>query len=317
MNCLETLRKELANVEHILRAVPFTDSCKVDQAHFLNIYELTYEEIIKLNEEGIKFPIDSNKLLKLGISLGNLIKSMQSDEELYIQQKQQQQQRLFMSSLDPKVRTLNASSTNNEPYNPFKDSSSNSFMLSDTKQPTYQIKFIRNLLSILKNFDIGTNYSTNPLNLKLQEVSSNSSNTTLSQYDVSTSPIKLNSNQLLIEKLEINIDLDTLFIYKIVIQLIQRIYTNIEKHLLHIAETSSNNEEIPAYSTNTRLSVFSTNSSNSVPSLDGTDEYFKLLKQAISKITNGLIDPFTRLIIEKIVQPSITGQVNSFVNSLA
>lgn len=305
MSCFDTLRKEQANLEHLLRTIPFNDNCSVDSKHFLNIYQLTHDDMLKLNETDVKFPMDSNKLLKLGISLGNLIKSLQHDEELYMQQKQQQQQRLIMNSLDPKARKFNANPRHNEPYNPFKEQSFNDLsIMNETTQPVYQIRFIRNLLSILKNFDIG-NYSVSQ---KLQEVSNNS---TSNQYDVSTSPIKLNSNQLLIEKLEININLDTLFIYKIIIQLILNIYVNIERNLLHIRETSSNNEEIPSNSLKANSPVRSANSGAPV------DEYHKLLKQAINKISNGLIDPFTRLIINRIVLPSINGQVNSFLNSLA
>mmetsp|Transcript_5043 Transcript_5043/g.5602 ORF Transcript_5043/g.5602 Transcript_5043/m.5602 type:complete len:311 (-) Transcript_5043:5946-6878(-) len=310
MNCFDTLRKEHANIEHLLGTIPFNDSCSVDSKHFLNIYQLTHDDMLKLNENDVKFPMDSNKLLKLGISLGNLIKSLQHDEEIYTQQKQQQQQKLFMNSLDPKARKINAKPSNNEPYNPFKEQSlsDSPVYMNETSQPIYQIKFIRNLLSILKNFDIG-NYSVSQ---KLQEVSS--SNSTLNQYDVSTSPVKLNSNQLLIEKLEININLDTLFIYKIILQLFLKIYANIERHLLHLGETSSNNEEIPSNLLIANPPVPSANHNNPGTSVG---EYHKLLKQAVNKISNGLIDPFTRLIINRIVLPSINGQVNSFLNSLA
>jgi hypothetical protein len=314
MNSFDTLRKEQANIEHLLRTIPFNDNCSVDSKHFLNIYQLTYEDMLKLNGNDVKFPIDSNKLLKLGISLGNLIKSLQYDEEAYSQQKQQQQQRLFMNSLDPKARKINPNPRNNEPYNPFRDQQYNySTNNTDTSQPIYQLKFIRNLLSILKNFDIGNNYSVSQ---KLQDVSLNSSNATMNQYDVSTSPIKLNSNQLLIEKLEININLDTIFIYKMIIQLFQEIYANIEKHLLHVRQASSNNEEIPNNSPKANPAVFSPDSNNTGSSGAPVDEYDKLLKNAINKVSNGLIDPFTRLIINQVVLPSINGQVNNFLSSL-
>ena len=69
MNSFDTLRKEQANIEHLLRTIPFNDNCSVDSKHFLNIYQLTYEDMLKLNGNDVKFPIDSNKLLKLGISL--------------------------------------------------------------------------------------------------------------------------------------------------------------------------------------------------------------------------------------------------------
>lgn len=315
MNSFDILRKEQANIEHLLRTIPFNDNCSVDSKHFLNIYQLTHEDMLKLNGNDVKFPIDSNKLLKLGISLGNLIKSLQFDEEAYSQQKQQQQQRLFMNSLDPKARKINTNPSNKEPYNPFKDQQPNDSTnnAGNTIQPIYQIKFIRNLSSILKNFDIGNNYSVSQ---KLQEVSSNSSNVTLNQYDVSTSPIKLNSNQLLIEKLEININLDTIFIYKIIIQLILKIYANIEKHLLHIRQARSNNEEIRSNPPKANPAVFSPTPNNTGSSGAPVDEYDKLLKNAINKISNGLIDPFTRLIINQVVLPSINGQVNNFLSSL-
>ena len=53
---------------------------------------------MKLNEQPLKFPVDANKLLKLGISLGNLIRTLQIDEESY--QQQHNQQRQFLQNLN-------------------------------------------------------------------------------------------------------------------------------------------------------------------------------------------------------------------------
>lgn len=101
-----------------------------------------------------------------------------------------------------------------------------------------------------------------------------------------------------------------------IIQLFQEIYANIEKHLLHVRQASSNNEEIPNNSPKANPAVFSPDSNNTGSSGAPVDEYDKLLKNAINKVSNGLIDPFTRLIINQVVLPSINGQVNNFLSSL-
>lgn len=320
MNHIETLGKEKANIKHLIESIPFNQKSTVDGAHFLNIYQLTYEDIVKLNEENEKFPIDSNKLLKLGISLGNLIKSLQLDEELYTQQQQlQQQQKQFMTNMNnigPKTPRGLPNDRDNENQNPFNviNSSDNT---SSTSQPTYQVKFMKNLLSILKNFDIGSTYSMNQINLKLQAVLSNTSSSTLGQNNVTTSPIKLNSKQLLIEKLEISIKLDTLFIYKIIIELILKIYTIIEKHLL-TSENANNgyNDEAQNNAPGSQSPSIFSSSSNGSDASPQINEYYKIMNQVMNRISSGVTDPFIRVILTQIIHPSINDQVDSYISTL-
>ncbi|RCK66566.1 hypothetical protein Cantr_03599 [Candida viswanathii] len=65
---------------------------------------------MKLNQQPAKFPVDANKLLKLGISLGNLIKTLQIDEESY--QQQHSQQRQLLSNLNNTRSSYGAQGSN-------------------------------------------------------------------------------------------------------------------------------------------------------------------------------------------------------------
>lgn len=305
MTLQEMLTQELDTFNELLVTIPFTDG-EMDR-YFLNIYKLNYKELSKyLGTNG--FPIDSNKLLKLSISLGNLLKSLQLDEEMYVQQQQQQNQ------LNNKLNNLKGPGTSNysNPSNTTSTTSIDPFgspkhfinSFPTTNQPLYQIKFLKNLLIILKNFDIGN--SSGRAN-KLD------SSSTLNQYN---SPIKLNSKQLLIEKLEINISLDCLFIYKTLLQLLIRIYIILRDHIDNLDNLENGGGGFSRDSTSGEISsIFSSNSNNSNDSYITNEEYFKILNQILGKISTGLIEPLLKYLLQ-FLHGNISNEFNSLINSL-
>lgn len=298
------LTREINAINHILATVPFRSTLDT-LPFFLDTYKLCYDDMEPINDAD-KFPIEPNKLLKLGISLGNLVKSLRLDEEIH--QEQQQRQSLFIASLNqsvsrhPSVNHSLASirspqSGYYDPYDPFHLERPVSMVIHSEPTPSSQsvqhVKFIKNLLLLLKNFDIGSAASG-----KLNDLSSKASNLSLAK---NLSPIKLNSRQLLIEKLEINIALDVLFIYKITIQLVLSIYTTIQTHLAGLDLGSGDDK-----GNLENLSIFSSNSLNSSSdSLISADEYFKILNNILARISAGLIEPFLLLMLQEVVKPGI------------
>ncbi|EGV60219.1 hypothetical protein CANTEDRAFT_132053 [Yamadazyma tenuis ATCC 10573] len=282
-----------------MESIPFTDVTPT--AKFLNVYKLNYKELHKFAQSN-PFPLGSNKLLKLCISLGNLFKSYQLDEEMHNQSKQQQNtinNKLGIQATGSYRQTSSSS-------NPFE--SPKHFLNSNptTTQPLYQIKFIKNLLVILKNFDIGFTLKDN-----------SQSSTTLNQY--ANSPIKLNSRQLLIEKLEINITLDTLFIFKNLLMILAKILGILRQHLIMNNELGLFNTTTTSVnsSINEQSSIFSSNSasSNSSDSFISIDEYVKILNQILGRLSNGLIEPFLKYMLT-FVRGSVQSEFKTLITSL-
>lgn len=144
---------------------------------------------------------------------------------------------------------------------------------------------------------------------------SNGSNTS----SANMSPIKLNSKQLLIEKLEININLDNLFIYKITLKLILEIFHILKQNLINT--TSKLNDPSFAmtptkYDFDESSSIFSLNSSTSQDSSLTNDEYYKLLSVAILRISHGIVQPFVILIYREFAETKISDDFTQLINSL-
>lgn len=357
---ITTLDEEINYIQDLLQSIPFSSD---RTTHFLKVYKISHQELMKLNEQPLKFPVDANKLLKLGISLGNLIRTLQIDEESYQQQHNQQGQ--FLQNLNnAKNSGINSGNNSNNGTrvsstvsDPFRDStilqppplkhiinsnnsSNTNFLSPNVSQPPYQIRFIKNLVNILKNFDIGprndfvqssatlnqsgnnngtTNRDSVSSNQSIfytpQRVMSNGSNTS----SANMSPIKLNSKQLLIEKLEININLDNLFIYKITLKLILEIFHILKQNLINT--TSKLNDPSFAmtptkYDFDESSSIFSLNSSTSQDSSLTNDEYYKLLSVAILRISHGIVQPFVILIYREFAETKISDDFTQLINSL-
>ncbi|KAI3404004.1 hypothetical protein KGF56_003163 [Candida oxycetoniae] len=347
--CCSLIDAEVEHVQGILNSISFNS----DRAtYFLKIYKITYEELMKLNEQPYKFPIEANKLLKLSISLGNLLKTLQMDEEDF--QHQRQQQRQFLSKLNGKnadtntnananANTTGGNSKLNSAEDPFSSGKQSQFparhvIHSDSSQTLqnqpHQMRFVKNLLTILKNFDIDeprvvsySDYSSNNRESMgsfasaphtPQRIFSNGSNGST----VITSPIKLNSKQLLIEKLEINIDLDILFIYKVLFKLILEIYAKIRQNLIQlnengVVETTSSSKASPSPSPHDEnLSIFSTRTSVSQESNQDSEEYLKAFNNVLNRISHGIVQPFASLIYVEIVEPKINDNFTRLINNL-
>lgn len=352
---MSMIDKEIDHFEEILESVPFNSDCS---KLFLRVYELSYDRLIQLNNHPNKFPIEGSKLLKLGISFGNLIRTYETEQALF--EHQQQQQQNFMQNMKktnvarpksritpPELATGTQNTDKDEPNAYSSDSIPNGMMHS------YQVRFLRNLASILKSFDITymdstvltpsqTRLSTGSANRKSTSMSSlprtpprpPSTATQISQTSgtstVNYSPIKLTLGQLLIEKLEININLDSLFTYKIVFKLLLKIFgilrksiivNGIEKLSLEVSpRTSSLLASAPAGNSDSGAwessSIFSLNSLHSQDSLMTAEEYLKLLHQVIRQISYGMMEPFILMIYHEIVEPEIHNGFGSLLDNL-
>ena len=311
------IAREINAINHILATVPFRNT-SAPLPYFLDTYKLQYEDMVPINDAN-KFPIEPNKLLKLGISLGNLIKTLKLDEEMH--QEQQQRQSLFIASLNnsvsrhPSVNHSLASikspvSGYYDPYDPFHGERQSSTVTNSANNQSLQhVKFVKNLLLLLKNFDIGTTTSAGK---KLHELSSKASNLSLSK---NSSPIKLNSRQLLIEKLEINISLDVLFIYKITMQLVLSIYVTLQSHIAGADLSSSTDDKSSIMESSSIFSSNSLNSSND--SILSADEYVRILHNILARISTGLIEPFLQLMLLEVVKPGLHQGFQTLVDRLS
>lgn len=310
---------------------------------------------MQLNQQPAKFPVDANKLLKLGISLGNLIKTLQIDEESY--QQQNSQQRQLLSNLNNGRSSFGGQGSNGssrisstlsdpfrEPLQPPQPKHiihsntsppNNSIINSLTSQPPHQVRFLKNLINILKNFDIGAKpadplQSTTTLNQTGNNRDSMASNHSIphtpqrvmsngstSSSTTNVSPIKLNSKQLLIEKLEININLDNLFIYKIILKLILEIFQILKQNLIN--STNKLNDSLfssSKYDFDESSSIFSLNSLNSQDSNISNDEYYRILTKILQRISHGIVQPFVYLIYREFVETKISDDFAQLINSL-
>lgn len=343
MSYVDVIDTEIANISHILDTIPFLARKPTRLQFFLNVYRPEHHQMQALNRVGedgnaeVSFPVNANKLLKLGISLGNLIKSLQLDEELSQQQQAQQQQ--FVNNLNSKAggKSVPRPAVPGAAYDPFSDASNTpASQLSKALVGLtgYQIKFLKNLLVLLKNFDIGNTSAT----FERYDLPNSTSNLTLNQYNgpngsgmsselfgASASPIKLNSKQLLIEKLEINISLDNLFIYKMVLKLIFRIFSTIKSHLSKANINSTPVSRVSSVSSASgdreefeNSSIFSYNSlSSALSELSiSTDEYVRILRQILSRVNSGIVEPFVRLVVVEVVEPAVSRDFNSLINNI-
>lgn len=292
---IELLRSRKEQIGDILLSVPFTPDNSPIGKHFLGVYLLTYKEMCSISEE-IGIFVDSNKLLKLGISLGNLLKRFeQEDKEVQIRQglfiKALNNLRMNDSNYDTGTAGLSLS-------DPFKDSGS---VLKERKYKTVlsnNRQFLKNFLSILKSFDIGTTTPAYLYNLPTSRSTSGSST-----VGANLSPIKLDSRQLLIEKLEIKIKLDNLFIYKTVLRMIYQIYSVIEQALiLDITESDT-----------------SSCGSHSEDNEDNGIRYPKINDQnsinaVVNRISTGVIEPLMEVLLNSLIKPKIKKRIDSFLS---
>ncbi|EGW34518.1 uncharacterized protein SPAPADRAFT_59950 [Spathaspora passalidarum NRRL Y-27907] len=355
---LSILEEEITHVQELLQSLPFNAEKRT--IPFLEVYKIPYHEFIELKNHPNKFPIDGNKLLKLGISLGNLLKTLEAEKENY--DRQQTQQQVFIQNLNksrankPKPTTATANGQEFDPFKESSDSNDNSQIkrqsgTSDVSSNAnaaihpYQIRFMMNLLNILKSFDIRvpnpykpettsvvshlygdgptkrdslpSNYS--PANRTPPRPRPSSASSEISRPDsvVTSSPIKLSSRQLSIEKLEININVDNIFIYKILLKMIREIYLRLKEHFQTIESQGIVTDTISKNDSDENFSIFSSNSNNSQENLlPGNDEYLRVFHQVMSRISYGILEPFILMIYHELAEKKIQDSFTDLIESL-
>lgn len=305
----DILAEEVSKISNILDAVPMKPGI-VPKCYFLGIYHLTFQDIKSLELTETQWeqlhPVPVNKLLKLGISFGNLVKSFLIEQASY-ESKQAQE--------------LNVRKNARQSVDPFLDN----YKLSKLPVATHYANFVRNFLLLLKNFDIETNQqlevkrsrnSRASLGIGDSDIHSNSGSHTTLTSGVMGLPIKLNSRQLLIEKLEINLNLDPLFTMKIVLKLLASMFT-IVRALVDTTEEVSELSAIKAYSENS--SIFSTNSSTSggnVDPIQSMEDYLRLINEIVLRVNLGIVDPFNNMILVEIVEPRVLESFQGLSNTI-
>lgn len=292
MTIADLVDLELAHLAHLLEAVPFAPRTDT-KSFFLEIYKLNYNEMKGLNlTEAVweqRHPVPANKLLKLAISFGNLIRLLQMEQAAEELQSANIKRRPGPQNTDPFGEGYDSKAA--LPFAP------------------HYVKFARNLFHILKNFDIGAPQT--PRTVRNSRGSLGENDTTLANGSSTlsgpmSSPIKLNSRQLLIEKLEINIKLDTLFTFKIVLRLLVRIFGIIHELLGgYSCEEPSDTTTLQGDESSLIFSHIS-NTSGPVPeSIHTAEDYVRLLRQITNRVNHGLVDPFTKMLLTEIVEPKV------------
>ncbi|KAI5960719.1 hypothetical protein CANMA_003981 [Candida margitis] len=321
------LEEEIAHVQGLLDSVPFSSD---RTTQFLNVYKIYHQDLIKLNDEPYKFPIEASKLLKLNISLGNLLKALQMDEDIYKQQNLQQKRYLNKLNSIQERRSATPTALKDEALRQSTPDQSvkhviNSGQVTQSLQPPYQVRFVKNMVTILKNFDIDVPVKQAPQYSRDSTTSSfgsaphtpkrmvSNGSTSGALYTANTSPIKLNSKQLLIEKLEINIKLDNLFIYKITFKLILEIYQRLQQSIQGETSVTSSPSKVK---NDDESSIFSGISANSQDSNMGNEEYLKYVNNLLRRISYGITQPFVALIFREYVEQQISGDFAQLVNTL-
>lgn len=301
----EIVAEEIAKITNVLRTVPMKPGID-PKSYFLDIYKLTYNDINELNltEErwDLLYPIPVNKLLKLGISFGNLVKSFLMEQAAYDSKHQ-----------------LDANNRKHQSSDPFLDN----YKSGRLPVSNHYISFARNFHLLLKNFDVGSPLEDSKRSrnsrssLGLAESETHSTHGSQTSGGVTGSPIKLNSRQLLIEKLEINISLDPLFTMKIVLKLLVSMF-NIVRALVDslAAEEISELAAIRAYSESS--SIFSNNSATSggQDSITTMDDYLRFIQEIIARVNLGIVDPLNNMLLTEIVEPRAITSFQNLTNSI-
>lgn len=325
MSPVSAVDDQLHYLQHILDTVPFT-SGDVPKGYFLDIFQLSYANIQQLGITEKTWEtynqVPANKLLKLSISFGNLIKTFHLEKTQY----------------ESKIGTqanLNWKTQSRQSVDPFNDTYSSEKL---TSVAPYYVSFAKNFFLILKNFDIGSaagsissNNSTSPGPSRLSQISrsSISENADIlmapppigSQHNapIMSLPIRLNSKQLLIEKLEINIHLDALFTFKINAQLLKLLFMILKLLLKNYSPPSEgSSEDTNAKRNSETSSIFSSVSGTStgLDSVISMEDYARLVIEVCRRVSTGILDPFTNLLRDSVVTPQVLDGFQELVNSI-
>ncbi|KAM9904825.1 hypothetical protein OXX79_002516 [Metschnikowia pulcherrima] len=313
MNLEGVVDDQLSYLHHILDTVPFAPNAMVN-GYFLDIYKLTFAEISSLNitektwEAYNQVPV--NRLLKLSISFGNLIKTFHLEKSHHEARNGAQQN--HQNSRKPSRQSVD----------PFQDTFTDEKAFSVAP---YHLSFAKNFYLILKNFDIGS--AAGSIATSGGQVARRSQNlrnghnendaTSFGNGRNMNSPIRLNSRQLLIEKLEINICLDALFTFKITVKLLERLFLVLKQSLGNYTpqeEPIGSSRKSPSENS----SIFSSISgiSAGLDSITSVDDYARLIAEISHRICVGILDPFVGFLRESIVKPHVLGGFQDLINTI-
>lgn len=324
MNPVNLVDDQLHYLQHILDTVPLTPGTQT-HGYFLDIFQLSYADIQRLelteNTWETHNQVSANKLLKLSISFGNLLKTFHLEKAHYESKSGAQQNQ-------------NWKKQSRQTADPFDETYA-------TEKPVsvapYYVSFAKNFFLILKNFDIGSaagstasgsgSISNNGPS-RLSQVSRSSlgdpeilSPPTMGSHTsapIMSLPIRLNSRQLLIEKLEINIHLDALFTFKINLQLLKLLFMILKLLLKNYTPPEDGAEEAYRKRNSETSSIFSSVSGTStgLDSVVSMEDYARLVFEVSRRVSTGILDPFTNLVRESIVKPQVLGGFQELVNNI-
>ena len=313
MNLEGVVDDQLLYLHHILDTVPFAPNAMVN-GYFLDIYKLTFAEILLLNitektwEAYNQVPV--NRLLKLSISFGNLIKTFHLEKSHHEARNGAQQNH------------QNLRKPSRQSVDPFQDTFTDEKAFSVAP---YHLSFAKNFYLILKNFDIGSaagstatgggQGSRRSQNLRNGHIENDANS--VGNGPNMNSPIRLNSRQLLIEKLEINICLDALFTFKITVKLLELLFL-VLKQLLGNYTPQEDPIGLLRKSPSENSSIFSSISgiSAGLDSITSVDDYARLIAEISHRICVGILDPFVGLLRESIVKPHVLGGFQDLINTI-
>lgn len=286
MSTAVAVEHSLARIQNLLDSVPFMLGAD-PTTHFLNIYKISHAELtgLDLTESrwDLLFPIPANKLLKLGISLGNLLNSHKLEQNAY------------------NLRQVYSSPARTG-LDPFDD------RLAPSTIPSHHLLFARNFLIILQNFDVGT--AVRPPLLRSRQSVGEDLSSGRSGLSTPASPIKLKARQLLIEKLEINIKLDCLFIVKILLQVLVTMYEVLAQLFPTEPEDQSELNTARVYSESSLMF------SKSSVLLGTLGEFYSAANEVLARVTSGIVEPLTGLILEEVVEPHIVSSCQTLIAGL-
>ncbi|KAM3125552.1 hypothetical protein CJI97_003557 [Candidozyma auris] len=305
MSIVDDIRSSHSLVQHVLASVPFNKKNE-QRPNFMDVYQILPEDMaaIDFSESAWdqRFVLSVNKLLKLGVSFGNLLKTYENDKRATEAKEARDAQ---LAKGKPPTQRV-------DPFSDGYDAHKN-----DDVQ-IYNVRFAQNLFHILKNFDIGGV----PHSQRSKSVVDNDQNSTngsqTSQNGAVSSPIKLTSRQLLIEKLEINISLDALFTYKVVLLLLLRIYDILENSLREFSDEQIDHTTSKSDAdTSSMFSYASLNSSGTPPSqfVSSTDDYIRLVRAVMRRVDAGLVGPFVQTLVTELVDTNVAASFQALATN--
>lgn len=265
MSIQELLEDETTRIEHLLETVPFTSGRK-STGYFLGIYKLAYSDIKNLNTDEVVWSEHhlppAAKLFRLGVALGNLLRRFLFEKNI---------QETRKSPLIPR-------SALGDPF---------------TEGPAlplaaYQLNFTRNMAGILRTFDVNI----------LALVGGPGG----SEHTLNSLPIQVGSRQLLVEKIDVTIPLDSLFTVRVLLRLLGRIIAILQEPLAgYIPDPAGPQTKTTSLSS----SIFLAGSNLHAEPITLMDDYARTVADIVRRVDDGLISPFMAMVNLEVVEPHV------------